>query len=60
MGYELETFKDFWYEMFCYQYPKTAFAMLVFWLIYLCIKVDCLVDFGWTFNHWIIGLTLVL
>jgi steroid 5-alpha reductase family enzyme len=58
MGYELDVFLDFLYEMWAYQYPKTAAIMLGLWLVYLASKLVCIVDFGWALCHFIIGLTL--
>ena len=55
-----ETILNFLLEMWAYQFPKVIGANLLFFLIYLCTKANTLVDFGWCFGHWIIGLTLIL
>ena len=51
---------DMLYEMSVYQYTKSAGIMLILWLCYVCSKVECIVDFGWVFCHFVIGLTLTL
>lgn len=58
MGYELNVFVDFLYEMWAYQYPKNALIMLVLYLVYLATKLVCIVDFGWCLCHFVIGLSL--
>jgi len=60
MSYESEVVRDFFYEMWVYQFPKVLFVNLVLYLIFICKNVNSIVDFGWALNQFIIGLSLVL
>jgi len=60
MAGQLSIFIDFLYEMWAYQYPKTVGTMFILWLVFLCTKVECTVDFGWILCHFIVGLGLTL
>ena len=53
-------FIDFLYETYCYQYPKLIVVMFILWLWFLCTKVECIVDFGWVLNHFVIGVSLAV
>lgn len=54
-SYELSVFTDWLFEMWAMQYWRVAAFMLILWVIYLIIKNACLVDVGWTVNHFIVG-----
>jgi len=54
-----DVFVDFLYEMFAYQYPKAAFVMLIGWFVYLCTRIEVIVDFLYCLNHFVIGASLV-
>jgi steroid 5-alpha reductase family enzyme len=60
MTYEAEVVRDFFYEMWVYQFPKVLFVNLILYLIFIWKNVNSLVDFGWALNQFIIGLALVL
>ncbi len=51
---------DWLSEMWGVQYYRVVIAMVLFWLIYLKVKIACLVDFGWSFNHCLLGVSLFL
>lgn len=55
-----DIFLDFLYEMGAYQYPKAAGILFIAWLFFLCTRVDPIIDFCWSLNYWVIGLSLVL
>ena len=56
----LEVVGDMLYEIFVYQYPKTILVMFILWIVYLCTKIECLVDFGWCVNHLVVGASLCI
>ena len=60
MSYEGEVVRDFFYEMWVYQFPKVLFVNIVLYLIFIWRNINSIVDFGWALNQFIIGLTLVL
>lgn len=49
---------DFVFEMFAIQLPIILGSKFIFWLIYMCIKNPGLVDFAYTFNHFLLGMSL--
>lgn len=51
---------DWLHEMWAYQYPKCVVTMFILWLVFVCTKIECIVDFGWVLNHAIVGIFLVV